>query len=131
MKWKRAGVLGLITLGATSVAQVADRYGSLTQVEDLELVTLDRRQQAASRQLRRVEGQTEVVIVFFDEEAASDWNYLSPFYRPHLADLINAVSFAGAKTIGLDVYLDRRWDALNAMDGGDDRLHKPWPTRVT
>ena len=124
MKWKRAGVLGLITLGATSVAQVADRYGSLTQVEDLELVTLDRRQQAASRQLRRVEGQTEVVIVFFDEEAASDWNYLSPFYRPHLADLINAVSFAGAKTIGLDVYLDRRWDALNAMDGGDDRLHQ-------
>ena len=124
MKWKRVGVLGLITVGAASAAQLADRYGSLTQVEDLELVTLDRRQQAASRQLRRIEGQTEVVIVFFDEVAATDWNYLSPFYRPHLADLINAVSFAGAKTIGLDVYLDRRWDELNAMDGGDDRLHQ-------
>ncbi len=124
MKWKRVGVLGLITVGAASAAQLADRYGSLTQVEDLELVTLDRGQQAASRQLRRIEGQTEVVIVFFDEVAATDWNYLSPFYRPHLADLINAVSFAGAKTIGLDVYLDRRWDELNAMDGGDDRLHQ-------
>ena len=53
-----------------------------------------------------------------------DWSYLSPFSRPHLADLVNAVSFAGAKTIGLDVYLDRRWDELNRMDGGDDRLRQ-------
>ena len=124
MKWKRAAVLGVIALGSASLAQLAQRYGSLTEVEDLELATLDRRQQAASRQLRRVEGETEVVIVFFDQEAEAEWTYLSPFYRPHIADLINAVSFAGAKTIGLDVYLDRRWDELNAMDGGDDRLHQ-------
>ena len=117
-------MLGLITLGSASVAQLATRYGTLTQVEDLELVTLDRRQQAGARQLRRVEGETEVVIVFFDEEATKEWDYLSPFYRPHLADLVNAISFAGARTIGLDVYLDRRWDELNAMDGGDDRLRQ-------
>ena len=124
MKWRRDSALGLIILGSASMAQLADLYGTLTQVEDLELVTLDRRQQAASRQLRRAEGQTEVVIVFFDEEATKDWSYLSPFSRPHLADLVNAVSFAGAKTIGLDVYLDRRWDELNRMDGGGDRLRQ-------
>ena len=124
MKWRRGSALGLIILGSASMAQLADLYGTLIQVEDLELVTLDRRQQAASRQLRRAEGQTEVVIIFFDEEATKDWSYLSPFSRPHLADLVNAVSFAGAKTIGLDVYLDRRWDELNRMDGGDDRLRQ-------
>ena len=124
MKWRRGTALGLIILGSASLAQLADLYGTLTQIEDLELVTLDRRQQAGSRQLRRAEGQTEIVIVFFDEEATKDWSYLSPFSRPHLADLINAVSFAGAKTIGLDVYLDRRWDELNRMDGGDDRLRQ-------
>ena len=124
MRWRRGSALGLITLSAASLAQLSDLYGNLTGVEDLELVTLDRRQQAASRQLRRIEGRTEVVVVFFDEEAAKDWDYLSPCYRPHLADLINAVSFAGARTIGLDVYLDRRWDELNRMDGGDDRLHQ-------
>ncbi len=60
MKWRRVGALGLITLGAASLAQLSDRYGTLTGVEDLELITLDRRQQAASLQLRRVEGETEV-----------------------------------------------------------------------
>ena len=124
MKWKRVGILALITLGSGSVAQLADRYGTLTGVEDLELLTLDLRQRAASDQLRRTRGGTEVVLVFFDQAASESWNWLSPFPRAHLADLIDAVSFAGAKTIGLDVYLDRRYDLLNSVDGGDDRLRQ-------
>lgn len=124
MKWRRAGTLALITLGSGSVAQLAARYGTLTGVENLELLTLDLRQQAASEQLRRTRGGTEVVIVFFDQAASESWNWLSPFPRTHLADLIDAVSFAGAKTIGLDVYLDRRYHLLNSVDGGDDRLRQ-------
>ena len=93
MKWKRVGILALIMLGSGSVAQLADRYGTLTGVEDLELLTLDLRQRAASEQLRRTRGGTEVVLVFFDQAASESWNWLSPFPRappggPHRCRLL-------------------------------------------
>jgi len=50
------------------------------------------------------------------------WPWLSPFPRANLAELIDALTNAGAKTIGLDVYLDRLFPRLNAFDGGDDLL---------
>lgn len=43
MKLSRAGVLGAIVIGAVTVAVLGSRYGFLTGLEELELLTLDRR----------------------------------------------------------------------------------------
>ena len=46
-----------------------------------------------------------------------------PFPRSAIATVVDAVSAAGARTIGLDVYLQLRYNKLNAIDHGDDLLH--------
>jgi adenylate cyclase len=61
-------------------------------------------------------------LVLFDSAFVKAWPYLSPFPRAALASLIDAASQAGAKVIGLDVYLDSRYPELNAMDSGDVKL---------
>jgi class 3 adenylate cyclase/CHASE2 domain-containing sensor protein len=122
MKWSRLQYLLLITVGAAVVAQLAWAGSGVTGLERLELLTLDLRQRAAADQLKLTEGDTEVVIVFFDTASVNAWHYRSPFPRSHLADLIDALSFAGARTIGVDVFLEKRFPMLNQWDGGDDRL---------
>lgn len=99
--------------------------GHLIGAEGLELWTLDLRQRfAAESRKAGVEGarESEIVLVLFDEATVDEWDYLSPFPRPVIADLIDALAGAGARTIGLDVYLDRLYPGLNAREGGDDLL---------
>lgn len=124
MKLGRAGVLGAIVIGAVTVAVLGSRYGFLTGLEELELLTLDRRQQFFSDELRAASDDNQIVLVLFDSTSVRDWPYLAPFPRPILAELIRSLSAAGARTIGLDVYLDRTYEALNAREGGDDLLRE-------
>lgn len=124
MKLSRAGVLGAIVFGAATVAVLGSRFGHLTGLEKLELLTLDYRQQVFVDQRRAASDANQIVLVLFDSTAVRDWPYLSPYPRPILAELIGALSAAGARTIGLDVYLDRTYEELNAREGGDDLLRE-------
>ncbi len=99
--------------------------GRLTGAESMELWTLDVRQRTAA-EIRKagVEGarESDIVLVLFDGSAVREWKYESPFPRPFIADLVDALAAAGARTIGLDVYLERLYPQLNAEEGGDDLL---------
>ncbi|GMR11891.1 MAG: hypothetical protein BMS9Abin29_0076 [Gemmatimonadota bacterium] len=122
MNLSRASVLGAIVIGAVAVAVLGSKYGYLTGLEELELLTLDRRQQFFSDELRAASEDNQIVLVLFDSTSVRDWPYLSPFPRRVLAELIRSLSAAGARTIGLDVYLDRTYEELNSREGGDDLL---------
>ena len=124
MKLRRVGVLGAIIVAAVAAAVLGSRYDQLTGLEELELLTLDYRQHVFADQLRAAREDNRIVLVLFDSTAVRSWPYLSPFPRPVLAELIRSVSAAGARTIGLDVYLEQTYEALNAMDGGDDLLRE-------
>ncbi|HKJ93701.1 MAG TPA: CHASE2 domain-containing protein, partial [Longimicrobiales bacterium] len=58
--------------------------------------------------------KSDVVLVLFDSSSVKDWPYLTPFPRPVLAELVNAVAATGARAIGLDVYLEHRARAIDA-----------------
>jgi adenylate cyclase len=99
--------------------------GRLVGAQRLELWFMDLRQRMAAES--RKDGvlgakESEIVLVFFDEASVESWEYLSPYPRPVIAELVDALAGAGARTIGLDVYLDRLFPGLNARDGGDDLL---------
>ncbi len=97
--------------------------GHLVGAEGLELWTLDLRQRSAAESRKAgVEGarESEIVLVLFDASSVAEWDYLSPFPRPFIAGLIDALSAAGARTIGLDVYLEELFPTL----GGDDLLRE-------
>ena len=65
---------------------------------------------------------SDVRLVLFDSAYVASWPYLSPFPRAALATLIDAASQAGARAIGLDVYLDKRFTTLDSLDHGDEKL---------
>lgn len=88
-------------------------------VGQLEYETIDYRMRSA----RAVHADsTQIRLVLFDSAFVKAWPYLSPFPRAALASLIDAASQAGAKVIGLDVYLEQRYDALDEMRQGDEQL---------
>src|SRR4051812_11532247 len=78
-------------------------------VGQLEYKTIDYRMRS-SRKLNA--DSTTVRLVLFDSAFVSSWPYLSPFPRAALASLIDAAAQSGAKAIGLDVYLDQRYEKL-------------------
>jgi len=124
----RLVALALLVAGAVTLAVLLDAAGSLTGLRQFEDFTLDLRQQTTpeSFQPGRGERESEVVLVLFDEFSVMDpvdgWDWISPFPRAHLAALVDALAAAGARTIGIDVFLDRLFPGLNEVDGGDDRL---------
>jgi len=122
MKGQRLLAFLVSVVAAVAVALLANApaVGRLTGLERLEYLTLDYRQRISAQNLRVEAGVSDpVVLVLFDSTAVMDWPYLSPFPRPVLAELINSLSAAGARTIGLDVYLDRLFPNLE----GDQELH--------
>ena len=127
-KRRRLVALALCVASAVLVALALDAAGGLTGLRAFEDFTLDLRQQATPESFQPGRGarESDVVLVLFDDYSVMDtvdgWDWISPFPRAHLADLVDALSAAGARTIGLDVYLDRLWDGLNAIDRGDERL---------
>jgi len=129
-KHRRLVALALIASSAVLLALALDAAGGLTGLRAFEDFTLDLRQQTTpeSFQPGRGERESDVALVLFDEYSVMDtldgWDWISPFPRAHLADLVEALSSAGARTIGLDVYLDRLFSGLNAIDRGDERLRE-------
>lgn len=120
---RRLLFLALIVTASVGVALLAETYGSVTGMEPAERAFLGWRQTAAAQTRTADPSQkSEVVLVLFDSLSVAEWPYLSPFPRPFLAELIDALHDAGAKAIGLDVFLDRTYPGLNAMDRGDDLL---------
>jgi class 3 adenylate cyclase/CHASE2 domain-containing sensor protein len=127
-KYRRLLAFALVVGGAVALASGADAAGTLTGLRQFEDFTLDLRQQttAESFQAGRGSRESEIALVLFDEFSVLDpvdgWDWISPFPRTHLAHLIDAVSAAGARTIGLDVFLDQLFPGLNEIDGGNDLL---------
>ena len=124
-KTQRLIAFGALVLAAVTLAWIlGESLGELTGVRSFEDFTLDLRQQTTpeSFQAGMGERESEVVMVLFDDLTFEETPWISPFPRAHLAELVDAVSMAGARTIGIDVYLDQLFPALNQIDGGDDLL---------
>jgi len=114
----------LVSLAAVLVSDLAVvRFGGLTGLGNLEVLAQDFRQRG-SIETRSGDSDrpTEIVLVFFDPESVAEWPYREPFPRAVLADLVEAVTDAGAAAIGLDVFLADTFPALNELDNGDQRL---------
>ena len=105
-----------------------DVLGGLTGVRAFEDFMLDLRQQTTpeSFQPGMGERESEIVLVLFDEFSVLDsidgWDWIAPFPRAPLAKLIDALSLAGARTIGVDVFFGEMFPGLNRIDGGNDLL---------
>ncbi|HET9947581.1 MAG TPA: adenylate/guanylate cyclase domain-containing protein [Longimicrobiales bacterium] len=114
--------------GAAALAAALDAAGELTGLARFEDFTLDLRQQTTPESFQPGRGgrESEIALVLFDAYTVMDpvdgWPWISPFPRAHLAELVDALAAAGARTIGLDVYLDRLYPGLTAIDHGDDLL---------
>lgn len=121
MKLRRYGVALLIAVGAGAVAFALTTLRLFEpSVGQLEFRTIDYRVRASQK---AQPDSTDVRLVLFDSAFVAKWPYLSPFPRAALASLIDAASQAGAKAIGLDVYLDRRYPDIPEMDSADVKLH--------
>src|SRR5687768_5313572 len=120
MSLRRVLIVLLIAAGASGIA-----YGltSIQMFEQLfgaaEYTTIDYRMRSSIKAQR---DSNQVVLVLFDSASTSEWPWLSPYPRAMLATLIDAVAATGAKAIGLDVFLDRQYPDLNALDSGDVKL---------
>ncbi|MEX2528769.1 MAG: CHASE2 domain-containing protein [Gemmatimonadota bacterium] len=124
MKAGRLAVLVLMVIMGAGVGLLTETegVGRVTGLEVIRLQALDLRQRIAGESIRDREESQEIVLVLFDSASVRDWPYLSPFPRPFLAELLESLADAGARTIGLDVYLGDLFPVLNELDGGDDRL---------
>jgi class 3 adenylate cyclase/CHASE2 domain-containing sensor protein len=123
MKLRRLISFVVIIASSTGATLLFEKYGNVTGVEAAEEAFLGWRQTAAEEsRVGDAGGSGDVVLVLFDSMSVAEWPYLSPFPRPFLAELLDALSTAGVRTIGLDVFLDRTYPGLNAMDQGDDLL---------
>jgi adenylate cyclase len=127
-KYRRPLALLVIVAGAVALASLLDAAGGLTGVRQFEDFTLDLRQQTTPESFQDGRGDrtSEIALILFDDfsvmDPADGWDWISPFPRAHLAELVDALSAAGARTIGVDVFLDRLWPGLNDIDRGDDLL---------
>ena len=127
-RYGRLLALGLIVAGSVLLATLLDVAGSATGVRQFEDFTLDLRQQTTPESFRAGVGEreSEVVLVLFDSITVMDpvdgWPWISPFPRSHLATVVDALASAGARTIGVDVFLDRLYPNLSEFDNGDDLL---------
>jgi len=127
-RYTRALALAVIVAASVVLAVAFDAAGGATGVQQFEDFTLDLRQQTTPESFQAGVGEREsdIALVLFDELTVMDpdmgWAWISPFPRAHLAELIDALSASGAKTIGVDVFLDRLFPGLNEIDGGDDLL---------
>jgi adenylate cyclase len=126
---RRLLAFSIIVVTAVALAGLlGDAAGGLTGVRQFEDFTFDLRQQTTpeSFQVGFGDRETEVALVLFDEFSVLDtidgWDWISPFPRAPLAELIDALSLAGAKTIGIDVFLGELFPGLNRIDGGNDLL---------
>lgn len=126
MKYQRLLALALIVSASVGAALLAEATGGLTGIRQLEPLTLDIRQRTTPESFQNdpegLNRESEIVLILFDSLSVEDWPYLMPYPRAKLAELVEAVSAAGARTIGIDVYLDKLWTAIPEQIEGDRRL---------
>ena len=126
MKYQRLLALALIVLASVGAALLAEVTGGLTGIRQLEPLTLDIRQRTTPESFQDdsegLNRESEIVLILFDSLSVEQWPYLVPFPRVVLAGLVEAVAGAGARTIGLDVYLDRLYEFTPEQIDGDRRL---------
>jgi len=124
LRVSRALVWLLVALAAVLVSDLAVvRFGGLTGLGNLEILAQDFRQRGSIETRSGEEDRpTDVVLVFFDPESVAEWPYREPFPRAVLADLVEAMTDAGAAAVGIDVFLADTFPELNAIDNGDARL---------
>jgi adenylate cyclase len=128
MKAQRLLALALVVVASVAVALLAEKKGGLTGLAQLEYKTLDWRQTTTEESFQSGMGDrdAQIAIVFFDRFSVTDsvmgWAWEQPFPRAYIARVIDAVAAAGARTIGLDVYLELLYPKLNELDHGDDLL---------
>lgn len=119
--------VGIVVAAAGLATLLGGPLGGLG-VRQFEDFTLDLRQQTIVESFLPDVGvrESDVVLVLFDEFSVTDsidgWDWITPFPRAHLAEVVDALSAAGARTIGLDVFLDQMYAGLNRIDGGNDLL---------
>jgi class 3 adenylate cyclase/CHASE2 domain-containing sensor protein len=114
----------LIALGIAGAAAAAAHVLTSAQLFDttvgeVERKTVDYRAHTA---VSGVRDSVEISLILFDTMSVESWPYLVPFPRSVLADLVLTASANGARVIGLDVFLDRQYPELSALDDGDARL---------
>jgi adenylate cyclase len=120
MRLRRQLIASLIAVTASGLGFGLANLQTLEGVfGEAEYKTVDYRVRSA---VRLNPDSSDVVLVLFDSASIETLPYLTPFPRAVLATLIDGVAQAGAKAIGLDVFLDRRYPALSAMDSGDAKL---------
>lgn len=122
MNLRRLGVVLAVAAVATAAARVLTAWSIPRKLfEPVEERLLDWRVRSVPPPAAQ---DSRIALVLFDSATVDGWPYLMPFPRAALAELIDVVAASGAKAIALDVYLDRRYPALNAMDGGDEKLRE-------
>ena len=123
MKYQRPLALALIGLASVGTARLAEVTGGLTGFRQLEPRTLDIRQRTTPESFQNdpegLNRESEIVLILFDSLSADQWPYLVPYPRARLAELVEAVSGAGARTIGMDVCA--AVDQQAGLIGGDHR----------
>ena len=117
----------IIVLASIGLAVLlGDVQGGVTGLRAFEEFTLDRRQHTTQESFQSGRGErvSDGVMVLFDEFSLEDESapWITPFPRAHLASLVDAVAQAGARTIGIDVFLADLNENLNAIDGGNELL---------
>lgn len=103
-------MVGTLSVAATLALE---QFGALTVWGEMERQTLDWRQVITSESFRRQDfgdRDSDVMLVLFDSFSVSQWPFTSPTPRAHIAEVIDALSSAGARTIGLNVYLAEMLD---------------------
>ncbi len=139
MTYRRFLALVLVVVVSAGLARLFGAFGGLTGVESLRYTTLDWRQRTTTESFEPEVGdrESDVVLVLFDEFSVTDpafgWVWEQPFPRDRIAAVIDAVAGAGARTIGLDVFLEHRYRADQlagtdsvlrlAMERADEQLH--------
>jgi class 3 adenylate cyclase/CHASE2 domain-containing sensor protein len=123
VKLQRLVVAAAIAAGAAAAAL------GLTQAQafdglfgEAERKLLDYRVRDAARVHGPPRDSSQVVLVLFDALSAAESPVLTPFPRGLLADLIDVVASKGARTIGLDVYLERLYPELDVLGEWDAKL---------
>jgi class 3 adenylate cyclase/CHASE2 domain-containing sensor protein len=111
-----AGIAGAAALAAHALTTVQAFDGT---VGEAERKTVDYRARSAASVYR---DSVEISLILFDTMSVEGWPYLVPFPRAVLADLVLTAAANGARAIGLDVFLDRRYAELSELDDGDARL---------
>lgn len=119
-----AAIVGSSVVGALLLGGPLGGLG-VTQFENF---TLDLRQQTVVESFQPGRGgrESDIVLVLFDEFTVTDsidgWDWITPFPRAHIAEVVDALASAGARTIGVDVFLGEMYPGLNEIDGGNDLL---------